>query len=152
MNEIFFTIYGNPKALKRHRTFRRGNFVGQYDPSSGDKADFLAMALKNKPTLPLECPLKMELLFYFDRPKNHYRTGKYAKQLKSDVASWHTSSPDCDNLVKFVCDSLNGIFYKDDRIISQIIVTKKYDNIPRTEIKITPLNNQYSNQTLLKLN
>ena len=43
--DITFTVPGNPKALKRHRTVQHGKFSRQYDPSEGDKADFLVKSL-----------------------------------------------------------------------------------------------------------
>ena len=141
--EINFVVFGNPKALKRHRTYTKGKggralpFPMQVDPSKNDKADFLAMALQNKPEVPLECPLKLEMIFAFDRPKAHYRTGKNAHELKENAPFLHTSAPDCDNLAKFVCDALNGIFWKDDRIICELRIIKHYSNIPQTSIYIT---------------
>jgi Holliday junction resolvase RusA-like endonuclease len=143
--EINFVVYGNPKALKRHRTYTKGKggralpFPMQVDPSKNDKADFLAMALQNKPKVPFECPLRVRMIFWFDRPKSHYRTGKNSHELKENAPVCHTSAPDCDNLAKFVCDALNGIFWKDDRIICEMIIGKYYTNIPQTSISITTL-------------
>lgn len=133
---IEFSVPGNPQALKRHRTFRRGNFSGQYDPSKGDKADFLAKCMQHKPDVPLDEPLKVVLVFKFERPKSHYRTGKNASLLKDDAPDWHTKTPDADNLAKFVCDSLNGIFWRDDSCICSLIVAKQYRAVPCVEITI----------------
>ena len=47
-----------------------------------------------------------------------------------------TKTPDADNLAKFVCDSLNGVFWRDDSIVCELTVTKAYNNVPRTEIVI----------------
>ena len=133
---ITFTIPGNPNALKRHRHFRRGNFTQTYDPSKGDKADFLSIAMNNRPKKPFNCPLYVLFEFQFQRPQSHYRTGKYADQLKPNAPTWHTKTPDTDNLIKFVCDSLNGIFWKDDSCICQIRAVKFYSNTPSTVIQI----------------
>lgn len=48
----------------------------------------------------------------------------------------HTSKPDADNLLKAVGDALNGIAYADDSAIVYAIVTKKYAEIPHTDVTI----------------
>lgn len=133
---IHFIVPGNPIGLKRHRTMRAGDKLIQYDPSKGDKGDFLAKAMANRPEVPLDEPLQVVLKFFFVRPKSHFRTGKYADELKPNAPCWHTKIPDADNLAKFICDSLNGIFWRDDSIVCKLIVTKQYSNVPRTEITI----------------
>jgi len=138
--DIDFVVPGDPVALKRHRTFKRGEFTGSYDPSKGDKAAFLAKALSNKPIVPLDESLFLKLEFHFPRPKSHYRTGKNSHILKDSAPVNHTGTPDADNLAKFVCDSLNGIFWTDDKIVSQLHVTKIYDQVPHVRIQIFRLN------------
>ena len=131
-----FKIPGNPKALKRHRTFRKGDFTGSYDPSKGDKADFLALASKYAPEKPYDCPLHVKMTFCFNRPKAHYRTGKNSHLLKDNAPHYHIKKPDLDNLEKFVADSLNGIFWKDDSIICSVSKEKIYGDSPYIEIAI----------------
>ena len=131
------TILGNPTALKRHRTFRRGKFTGSYDPSRVGKADLLAVVRDNAPEKPFICPLRVDITFYFARPKSHYRTGKYAGELKPGMPLWHTKRPDRDNLDKFILDALDGIFWLDDSIVCDGRLRKLYDGRPRTEIEIS---------------
>lgn len=139
-NGITFIVPGNPIALKRHRSFQRGDFKGTYDPSKGDKSDFLAKAMAFKPDVPFDEPLHVKLSFYFQRPKAHYRTGKFSGELKESAPTWHTSTPDADNLVKFAVDSFNKIFWRDDSIICQLVVIKMYSENPRVHIQISKIN------------
>jgi len=134
--KIEFIVPGNPQALKRHRTFTKGTFTGTYDPSKDDKSNFLAKAMQNRPQTPLERPILLKLYFYFQRPKAHYGTGSKAGILKDTAPVWHTKTPDADNLVKFVCDSLNKIFWRDDSYVCALVVHKKYDEVPRVHIII----------------
>ena len=136
MGPIKFTVLGDPKALKRHRTFRKGNFIGIYDPSKADKQAFLIMVQQNAPPKPFDEPLVMLLDFYFSRPKNHYRSGKFAGQLKPNAPLCHTVRPDLDNLIKFIFDSLLGVFYRDDTLIYRVRASKHYSENPRTEITL----------------
>lgn len=143
--KISFTVYGNPKALKRHRTYtkdKRGRYLNrprQVNPSIDDQESFLAQVWNKRPDKPLEQPIALNINCFFQRPKSHYRTGKYSHLLKKDYPVYHTSTPDCDNLIKFICDALNGIFWKDDRYIYSVLIQKFYDNTPRTEIVIIGL-------------
>ncbi|RLD57081.1 MAG: hypothetical protein DRI97_06145 [Bacteroidetes bacterium] len=138
--DIDFIIPGKPQALKRHRSFQKGKFKGTYDPSEGDKADFLVKAIANKPEVPLDEPLHVKLTFCFSRPKGHYRTGANAHLLRDVAPKWHTGKPDIDNLIKFVADALNGIFWKDDSCICNICSDKIYGEQPYIQIQITKLN------------
>jgi len=136
---INLTILGEPKAQKRHRHVRMGSFVRQYDPSASDKGDFLSIVQSNAPKEPLAVPLAVAIRFYFTRPKSHFRTGKNSHVMKDTAPLWHTSKPDVDNMAKFLMDSLNKIYWKDDSYIADCWITKQYDDKPRTEIEITLL-------------
>ena len=136
---IEITVLGDPKAQKRHRHARMGNFIKVYDPSKADKGDFLSIVQRHAPEKPFDCPLRVDVSFYFSRPKNHYGTGKNAGVLKATAPEWYTSKPDRDNLDKKILDSMCKIFWRDDSIICAGELTKKYSENPRTEIKITLL-------------
>ncbi len=77
-------------------------------------------------------PLKMTITAYFAIPKT----------LKNKIANnqYVTKKPDADNIAKIVCDALNGIIYKDDNQIAELIIKKVYtDENPRLFIKIEDL-------------
>ena len=134
--KIEFTVYGKPEALKRHRHFKMATRIATYDPSKEDKKDFLSVAISNKPDVPFDEPIEVTFDFFFPRPKNHYRTGKFSGMLKDNAPVWHTSTPDIDNTSKLIMDSLNKVFWRDDSIICSIIALKRYSETPRTEITI----------------
>jgi len=138
--DIDFKIQGNPIALKRHRSFQKGEFRGTYDPSSDDKANFLTKAISYKPEIPFDEPLYVKFTFCFSRPKNHYKTGKNAHILKDNAPKWRTSTPDVDNLEKFVGDALNGIFWKDDSKIVDMSGSKPYGEQPYIQVQVARLN------------
>jgi Holliday junction resolvase RusA-like endonuclease len=133
---IQFDIPGNPIALKRHRKGKWGN----YDPSATDKADLLAKAMQWRPETPFNEPLVVTMSFLFSRPKSHYGTGKNKDKLKPKSPTWHTGTPDLDNLEKFVMDALKGFFWKDDAICCQKFTKKTYtEGTPGIWIQIKTL-------------
>jgi Holliday junction resolvase RusA-like endonuclease len=137
--EIRLTVLGEPKAQARHRHFTRGTFSGTYDPSKDKKESFASILQSQAPKEPISEAICIELKFFLGRPKNHYGTGKKCECLKNTAPEYHSGRPDLDNLTKFVQDSLNKIFYKDDALICQLIAKKMYSERPRTEILITTL-------------
>ena len=139
MEQIRLTVLGIPKAQGRHKHFQRGKFSGTYDPSSEKKETFASILQGQAPETPITSPIALELIFYMPRPKAHYGTGAKSECLKDTAPEMQSSKPDIDNLVKFVQDSLNGIFYKDDALICHLTAQKVYSDRPRTEIILTTL-------------
>lgn len=72
-------------------------------------------------------PIALAVVFYVLRPKNHYRVGKHAGQLK-DWAPKHPSvKPDLDKLVRAVGDALKAAgVYADDSQVVRIVTDKVY--------------------------
>lgn len=135
MPEIRLSIPGVPNSQKRHRHLRVGNFTRSYDPSSTEKEDFLYKSIyENKPAAPITKPISLLIFFYMPRPKSHYGTGKNSGILKKTAPLFHTNTPDIDNMQKFVLDSLNHVYWKDDKQIYNVSAEKLYDENPRTEI------------------
>jgi Holliday junction resolvase RusA-like endonuclease len=129
---ITFTVPGIPRGQARHRTFFGKGIRREVDPSASLKDDFLKIAYEHKPDKPMEGPIELRLHFFFPRPKAHY-----LKRGLRDTAPWrHIGRPDIDNLIKFVQDSLNAVFFKDDSQIWKIECRKEYGDVPRTEVTI----------------
>jgi Holliday junction resolvase RusA-like endonuclease len=62
-----------------------------------------------------------------------------SKRVKAAMLSGQikpAKKPDCDNIVKIVCDALNGIAYRDDAQIVLVQVAKEYDDEPRTFVRL----------------
>lgn len=111
-------IIGNPVAQGRPRAFRRGKFIGMYDPKqSKDWKSIVAFQAKQQlnGNKLLEGALQMNLLFLMPRPKG----------IKKDIFR-HTKKPDLDNLCKAIKDALKDICYKDDSQICVLQSEKRY--------------------------
>ena len=108
-----------------------------YDPSSKDKNQIWLQIAKYKPRKPLTGDIMLKVIFYMPRPKSHFRTGKYSHLLKEGVPDRHSTTPDLDNLVKMLCDTIQGRdrMIVDDSQICMLQAEKVYGT-PRTEIII----------------
>ena len=132
---IKFLIRTRPKPQQRHRS--RGRF--QYDPSSKDKKDFLLQAKQYAPKIPTLRNIDLELTFCYKRPRSHYRSKNKKLILKEDAGFYKSSRSDLDNLVKFVADSLQGVFYKDDAQIVSLNANKVWGSEDYVYVKIDSL-------------
>ena len=63
------------------------------------------------------------------------------KQYNLLIGTEHLKKPDSDNIAKIICDSLNGLAYKDDSQIAVLNVEKYYDEEERVEVIIKYENN-----------
>ena len=112
-----------------------------YDPSFKDKKNLWLQIAKYRPKLPLKGNIMLKLVFVMPRPKSHFRTGKYRHILKDGMSEFHSSTPDLDNLVKFVCDTIQGKdrFILDDSQICMLQAEKIYGFTGKTEVVIEEL-------------
>ena len=113
-------------AQKSHR-FARG-FV--YDPSSKDKKIAIQQIKEQFTGKPYTDALKIRFVFHIKRPKAHFRTGKYANELKKTAPVYHTKRPDVDNFVKFYLDvmQIDKTVYLDDSQVIELRAVKEYDD------------------------
>lgn len=82
---LSFEVLGDPIPLARHRVSRGI----MYNPAAKLQKQFAEKCSMYLPNEPLTGPLKAEIIFYFKRPLNHYRTGKMAHILKDNMDIWH---------------------------------------------------------------
>ena len=121
MNQIRFTIPGEPQPLRRPRVGRRGSRPILIDaPGNGINKHAIAVAaaeaMAGRPLF--EGPVLLRCRFVFLRPRSHTK----ARQR----IPFHTSKPDLDNLVKLV-DGLTGVVWRDDAQIAEVQAVKLYD-------------------------
>ena len=130
MNPITITIPGRPKPLQRHRMTRGGH---SYDPTANKfhkqavQADALA-AMRGKPAsaIPRQGPLAIEAVFTFLRPKSAPKS-RTMPEVK----------PDIDNLVKLLLDALNGVVWRDDAQVVQLVARKVYGETEQTRLVVS---------------
>ena len=82
----------------------------------------------------MDSPVGVSLVFQFERPKSHFRTGKYQHELKASAPARHTQTPDIDKLTRSVLDSLTGVLYHDDSQVDHIVATKGWG--PRAGVDV----------------
>lgn len=131
---IELTIYGKPIAKKRPRFYRRGNHVGTYNDQQTEEGRFI---LDVKSQINgcgiINGPIKLVATFFMPIPKSTSKKKK-AEMLRGEIK--HVKRPDVDNMLKFVCDCLEGILYKNDSQIYIKHAAKIYSENPMTKVSI----------------
>ena len=138
MKPIEFETRGIPTAKGRPRVMKSG-FT--YTPKKTKVAEesFLVQALNYKPERPIDQPIKIEMEFYFPIPKG-------TSKKKRETLKWYDKRPDIDNLGKLCMDALDGIFYLDDKQITDLNLKKYHtEDYPKTIVKIELLQNDDNN-------
>ncbi len=127
-SQIDIFVAGAPKAQPRVKAFSRGGRAGVYTPSTADGwRKLVKLSLSEFKDIGLNGPIEVEVAFYFDRPKSHRRTGKYADLLKDSAPTHHLVKPDPDNLVKLPLDVATKLnIFSDDSQVVKMLVTKEF--------------------------
>lgn len=134
-----FTIYGEPQGKGRPRFSTCGNKVRTHTPEKTALYENLVkMEYHNQSQIrfPDEAMLDVRILAYYGIPKS---VSKKRRQAMLDMKIRPTKKPDFDNIGKVICDSLNGVAYKDDSQIVDSQVRKFYSDCPRVVVKISQI-------------
>jgi len=145
MTEICFFVTGIPRPGGSKKCFRHSKtgkmIVTETGKYTGAWRDMVTMAaLGAYKCEPLTGALWVEMVFYFPRPKSHFRIGKYSDQLKPSAPLYHTTKPDTTKLLRSTEDALTHIVWRDDSQIARQEAGKRYTlGTPGAEITIRTL-------------
>lgn len=137
--KVKFTVMGPPKGKGRPRFQRIGNFTKVSTPPDTVNYENLV-----KIEYEMQCDkyyfdmkeLGIKITSYYPIAKSTSKKKK-EKMLIGEINP--TKKPDCDNVLKIIADSLNGIAYHDDAQIIEATIVKRFAEEPRTEIEIYDL-------------
>lgn len=142
---VFFFVPGVPQPGGSKKGFpvkRRGGGVrvvivedAKHNPQW---RAVVSLAAAQEIAEPFKGPIAFVLNFLMPRPKNHYRTGRHAGQLKPNAPAAHTIYPDTTKLIRSTEDALTGIAWADDAQVVDQHATKMYadDGRPGCWIRI----------------
>ena len=133
---VYFVVTGKPVGKGRPRASTRGGFVRMYtdaktlgyEAAIADEAKLAMGQLE-----PFDTPVQMQVSCYNQIPKSW---PKKMKQEANDDERFPNVKPDLDNVVKAILDALNGVVYRDDAQVINLVATKRYSTDPRVEVYI----------------
>ena len=135
--EITFTIPGKPGAKGRPRFSTHGGFVRSYSPKETVNYENLVKLMWTEAAkgerFGDDEMLSITIRAYFEIPKSTSKKKKEA-MLADDIRP--VSKSDLDNIMKIICDALNGIAYRDDSRIVAALLSKHYSEEPQVIVTI----------------
>ena len=129
---VNFTIDGEPVGKERPRF----NLATKrtYTPNKTKSYEELIKWLyQSKVKYRFTGYIKMTIRCYYSIAKSN---SKKVKEQKRNNVLRPSKKPDIDNVIKVVADSVNGIAYKDDTQIVEVVASKYYSDKPRVEVMI----------------
>lgn len=137
IDEIKFTVPGQPFGKQRPRVVNRGKFSTAYTPKETVQYENLVKLYYQQTAQGFMFQegemLEVRIIAYYSIPKS---TSKKKRQEMLDNKIRPIKKPDFDNIGKIICDSLNLIAYHDDAAIVDAQVRKFYSDEPRVEVII----------------
>jgi Holliday junction resolvase RusA-like endonuclease len=55
-----------------------------------------------------------------------------------------TKKPDADNVLKAICDGINGIVFRDDVQVVNVSLSKRFSETPGVQVRVVPLEGESS--------
>ena len=137
---ITFRVNAIPVAQPRARATSIGGHARVYEPKDHPIAAFKASVRLAASCAfsggALDGPLRVDCLFLFPRPKSLMFKKRDMPRVR------HVKKPDTDNILKAGCDSLNGLVWRDDCQVCEMVGTKWIaagDEQPHFLVRVTAL-------------
>lgn len=135
---IDFIVYGPPQGKGRPRVGRAGQNVRMFTPAKtlayeGLVAHCGATAMGDRQLF--TGPVELRLLIDVQIPAS-WSKKKQAQALAGEILP--TTKPDVDNVIKAIGDGLNGVVWKDDVQVTDVITRKRYAEKPQVRVQIRP--------------
>ena len=133
---LTFEVPGKIKGKQRPR-FGKGKVYTQNQTVTYEnwiRACFIDAKHRNNLKVNMEIvPLRIKIVCTLSIPQSYTKKKKLLIQEKKLLP---TKTPDIDNVIKVVCDALNGVAYSDDRQIVECYCVKQYGEAEGLRIDI----------------
>ena len=131
-----FTIPGNPAGKGRPRFSTIAGHVQARSPEQTVLYENLVRTQYQEQCgaqFPDDAEIDVRIMAYYQVPKSVSKKKRLA-MLHHSIRP--TKKPDTDNIAKIICDSLNGIAYRDDAQVVDLMCRKFYSETPRVVVTI----------------
>lgn len=139
ITNIAFTIPGQPQGKGRARIAKVGNHARMFTPAKTVAYESLAalaaqQAMAGAKPFNGACAIVVDAVYAIPASASKKRATACLSGLVRP-----TKKPDGDNILKAVCDGINGIVWKDDVQAVDARVTKRYGETPCVHVTVAEL-------------
>lgn len=129
-----FSVPGAPQGKMRSRSTKSGH---HFTPAKQVNYEGLvALSFENAigdSWVPWEKACTIDVTAYYPIPKSTSIV-KRSKMILNEIPV--TKKPDLDNVLKSICDGLNGIAWHDDACVTEIVARKRFSETPKVDVVI----------------
>lgn len=133
---VAFTVPGEPHGKGRHRSCIRGGRIATYTPQKTERYENLIavvakLAMGRRPPFGGACAVELDI---FVSVPASWSIKKRAMALGGGLHP--TKKPDVDNVEKAVFDGMNGIVWRDDVQVVDVVKRKRYSETPGVYVRV----------------
>ena len=139
VNVVAFVVPGEPQGKGRPRIGKMGQHARMFTPAKtaayeGLVAHAAQQAMRG--AVPFDRPCRIELDVLCTVPAS-WSAKKRAQALAGAIRP--TKKPDADNVLKAVCDGMNGVVWRDDVQAVEVVLRKAYAATPGVHVRVACL-------------
>jgi Holliday junction resolvase RusA-like endonuclease len=139
INAVCFTVPGEPQGKGRAKIVKIDGFSRMATPAKtvayeGLVAHAAQEAMRGAPLLLDACRIELDVLCSV--PES-WSKKKQAQALRGELRP--AKKPDADNVLKAVCDGINGVVWKDDVQAVDVLMRKVYAETPGVRVRVAAL-------------
>jgi Holliday junction resolvase RusA-like endonuclease len=137
--EVAFTVPGEPQGKGRPRVGRVAGHARMFTPAKtvayeGLVAHAAHEAMAGHPPFAVACVLELDVVCSVAAS---WSGRKRAQALAGEIRP--TKKPDADNVLKAVCDGMNGVVWNDDVQAVDVVLRKRYGATPGVHVRVAVL-------------
>ena len=139
INVVAFTVPGEPVGKGRPRATTINGMARMYTPKKTVNYESLvahAAQAAMAGAAPFEAPCRIELDVLCSVPAS-WSQKKQREALEGSTRP--AKKPDADNVLKAVCDGINGVVWKDDVQAVEVLLRKVYSATPGVRVRVASL-------------
>jgi len=134
LSTVVVVIPGPARGKQRPRSTRTGRVYTPAQTVNQEAYIKMLAATAMRGLAPLIGPLEATFSISVAIPKSFTRQ---QRKLIDEGSLYPTSKPDIDNVVKLLCDAMNGVVYGDDKQIVDLYVSKVYEDAGSTTVMVS---------------
>lgn len=139
LKPVSFVVPGEPQGKGRPRVSTIGGHARMFTPQKTANYETLIAMAAQQAMAGRELiggPVLVEMKIMVSVAAS-WSKKKTAEALAGDVMP--TKKPDADNVLKAICDGINGIVFKDDVQVVNVSLSKRFSETPGVSVRVVPL-------------